>query len=97
MSFAVILALAVLGAIALFCGASWRRAEEARRDERLRTETYRRSLESVASIATGARNVRCPTCLANWSSVLAHCESGLVGGDASGAGSAGRDGGGGRA
>jgi hypothetical protein len=81
MTYAAIAALVLLGAVAVFLLASWRRSEKALFAERVRADTYRRSLASTASIATGARNVRCPTCLANWSSVLANCEAGLVGGD----------------
>ena len=74
--------------VTLLTAAGWRassqRASRAIRVERERSAVYRRSLAAVTAVTTGARNARCPTCLANWSAVHAQCESGLVEGDAGG-------------
>jgi hypothetical protein len=49
--------------------------------ERRRSAGYRDALAQAASLAASAKNVRCPTCIANWTSIQTLCDLALVSGD----------------
>ena len=52
--------------------------------ERRRTARFREALVEGSRLAQLAKDVRCPTCQANWASMQDVCDIGIVAGDAIG-------------
>jgi ABC-type nickel/cobalt efflux system permease component RcnA len=62
--------------------AFWRHWTHVVQTERRRSTGYRDGLVQAATLAASAKNVRCPTCLANWTSIQTLCDLALVSADA---------------
>lgn len=79
MALTALVALALLGWFV-----SWRDNTTRLRAERCRSERFRDALVEGSRLAVLAKDVQCPTCLANWASMRDVCDIGIVAGDAAG-------------
>jgi ABC-type nickel/cobalt efflux system permease component RcnA len=73
-------------ALVVFVGiwSFWRHWTDVVSVERRRSEGYRHGLQQAATLSASAKNVRCPTCLTNWTSIQTLCDLALVSGDSVG-------------